>query len=432
MNAPASTITQPFEYHGKRVLITQRALADLAGSEMVVYELADFLLTQGAKPTIYTYYFSEPIGACFEEAGLSVIDSDNTKLKWQDFDYVWVQHQVLPKSLVDQLAKPIPGRPSVVFHHMSVLGQVPIERPYIWDLENRLSSLSLFCSSEVRDGLSSMLRADVPLALFPNPAPMEFTGVPEVPAGTLRRIAIVSNHPPDELKQAKELLTAQGIDVVSFGRHQDRHSLMTADVIRGFDAVITIGKTVQYCLVSGIPVYVYDHFGGPGWLNDSVFPDAEYANFSGRGFARRDPSAITTEITEGVRSAAAFQSEHRDQFISTYSIATALPRVLESASANVRPFGQFSPQYVAYLAGQHSLARQMIRQTFQLKQSVTRRDIQLADLAQDIQTLQDDAASQRQRADSIMQSQSYRLGDAIIKPLSLIKSALTNRQAAKS
>ncbi len=58
--------------------------------------------------------------------------------------------------------------------------------------------------------------------------------------------------------------------------------LITPEVLKDFDAVITIGRTVQYCLALGIPVYCYDRFGGPGWITESNIESASKFNFSGR------------------------------------------------------------------------------------------------------------------------------------------------------
>ena len=54
-----------------------------------------------------------------------------------------------------------------------------------------------------------------------------------------------------------------------------------------YDLVITIGKTVQYCFALKIPVYCYDHFGGPGYIDGENYALAKNHNFSGIGFNRK-------------------------------------------------------------------------------------------------------------------------------------------------
>jgi hypothetical protein len=62
----------------------------------------------------------------------------------------------------------------------------------------------------------------------------------------------------------------------------EKPAITSAELLDHYDCVISIGKTVQYCLVQGIPVFLYDRFGGPGYLNESNYELAEYYNFSGR------------------------------------------------------------------------------------------------------------------------------------------------------
>jgi hypothetical protein len=62
---------------------------------------------------------------------------------------------------------------------------------------------------------------------------------------------------------------------------------------------VTIGKTVQYALVAGVPVYCYDTFGGPGWLSPENVEAAAANHFSGAGSAKRDAATIAAELVEG-------------------------------------------------------------------------------------------------------------------------------------
>jgi hypothetical protein len=81
---------------------------------------------------------------------------------------------------------------------------------------------------------------------------------------------------------------------------------VTPELIHEHDAVVSIGKTVQYALAAGVPVFCYDHFGGPGWLNDGNVEAAARHNFSGRGFTARDSaSELVEEIGDGYRAARA-------------------------------------------------------------------------------------------------------------------------------
>jgi hypothetical protein len=112
-----------------------------------------------------------------------------------------------------------------------------------------------------------------------------------------------------------------------------------ADLLDKFDAVMTIGKTVQYGLCAGKPVYCYDYFGGPGWLNEDNLQAARFHNFSGRGFATRSAQSIAREIrddfAEAFRQSIALRPLARDQF-SYDRVINDIVTLLESTSA-VRP-----------------------------------------------------------------------------------------------
>jgi len=45
-----------------------------------------------------------------------------------------------------------------------------------------------------------------------------------------------------------------------------------------------------------VPVYLYDHFGGCGWLTEDNFALAEWHNFSGRGFGKKSTASISREL----------------------------------------------------------------------------------------------------------------------------------------
>ena len=72
------------------------------------------------------------------------------------------------------------------------------------------------------------------------------------------------------------------------------------------DAILTIGKSAQYAIAQAKPVFVYDHFGGDGWLTRANFNANLTHNFSGRPACRRlTPDALAAEIVNGYPMAAA-------------------------------------------------------------------------------------------------------------------------------
>ena len=101
----------------------------------------------------------------------------------------------------------------------------------------------------------------------------------------LDKIAIISNHIPQELLELKEKMGGYyQVDLIGLGYRTEQ---VNAEFLQQYDLVITIGRTVPRCLAMGVPVYVYDYLGGPGYLTEANFSLAERNNFSGRGFEKR-------------------------------------------------------------------------------------------------------------------------------------------------
>ena len=101
------------------------------------------------------------------------------------------------------------------------------------------------------------------------------------------------------------------------------------------DAVITIGKTVQYALAAACPVFCYDIHGGPGWLTQRNLGTARRHNFSGRPFARMDAAAIARQVLDGYAGALA-EASTLGSAISDATWPDALARVFEAAGAAPR------------------------------------------------------------------------------------------------
>lgn len=135
-------------YKGKRILITQNRLWDFSGSEMVTLELAEFFTNKGAEVTVYCLRFGEPILSEFNRIENITLAGSSAELSFSRFDVVWVHHQVLPESMLNELIGGI-DLPVVIFNHMSMIE--PLEFPFIHGLEERIASLSVFNSEKTME-----------------------------------------------------------------------------------------------------------------------------------------------------------------------------------------------------------------------------------------------------------------------------------------
>lgn len=97
----------------------------------------------------------------------------------------------------------------------------------------------------------------------------------------LSRIAVISNHVPPEVQQAIPLFEAAGISCDLFG-YENISVDITPEFLGSYDLVVSIGQTAQMCFATKTPLYCYDNFGGPGYLDVNSLDTAEHFNYSGR------------------------------------------------------------------------------------------------------------------------------------------------------
>lgn len=292
----------------RRVLVTQWQLREFTGSEMVTLELVEHLARRGAQVTVVTHQHGAPVADLACEAGDVEIWSTtdpglDAHLRANPPDLAWLQHQIVPDTVLTG-AIDVP----VVFHHMSAVQ--PLELPLVPGVEAALATLSTFNSAETLERLrdDGFLGELDParLRLFANPAPdaMDLVRRRGRGGGPLR-LLVVSNHLPDELARALDLLPP-GVEVVRVGaqaRHGAAPVRVDPELLSEVDGIVTIGKTVQYALAACLPVYCYDRFGGPGWLDPDNLAVARHHNFSGRGFGSRSADVLARDLVDGYEAA---------------------------------------------------------------------------------------------------------------------------------
>jgi len=418
----------------KRFLITQNSLRMLAGSELVTLELASYLQSQGAKVIVYTCFFGNPIKNIFDKRNIEVIDKQDAKLELKDFDYIWVHHQILPKSILEGLSKRLPeNMPKFIFFHMSKLDYVPLEQPFIFGLEEKIASKIIFNSQETKDSLIDRFFSDLSnnFELFRNPAPVEFSKLPNhTYSKTPKNILVVSNHLCPEIIEVKEKLQGQRVNVVGLGDGLDKNSIISAEYLSTFDLVITIGKTVQYCLCANVPVYVYDHFGGPGYLSEDNIKIASDYNFSGRGFSKKTSKQIIKEIIDGYSIVVKFQMDSRGEFIKMFSINNILSNMLNNIKEK-KIYRLDDEKYVNYL---FSISRLVFSNMFDIHKLISDNILNLDRLSCLTRELSycnkknlnnnDEIVKRDKNILSITKSRSYKIGKFITAPYRFFKGGL--------
>jgi hypothetical protein len=261
-----------------RFLILNHHVKEFAGSEINTLQLCQAFLALGHTVEIGTFHYDSPMRALVEKAGIRVIDLLQEGAAGLQYDAIWAHHAPVLSQLV--FNQPISDA-RILFSSLGPLE--PLEAPPIF--HDAIPLFLVNSRGNQRRLIQNGVREDK-IRYFPNFAPERFfrpakVQMPARPA----KIAVVSNHPPGEVIEFARQADSSGCHVDLIGINQQR-VFVDDDVLSGYDLVITIGKTVQYCFALRIPIYCYDWFGGPGYLTRANLAQAEDTNFSGRGFDR--------------------------------------------------------------------------------------------------------------------------------------------------
>jgi glycosyltransferase involved in cell wall biosynthesis len=283
------------------ILITCSRLVELAGAEVTTLELAEAFARMGWTVSVAAFELGDDMRACLDAAQASYFDmtDEDCFSDVHAFDVVWLHHYVTAnRVLLDQRLR----ARRVVFSSLSWFE--PMEAPPLSSF--RVSHYLVNSDESLSRFVAHYPDVHAPVSVFHNSVTRSaWPDTPKLHAEHLQRLAIVSNHPPAEVKALVGILADRHVAVDVFGVDA-RRERVTPELIAGYDAVLTIGKTVQYCIAGEVPVYCYDHFGGDGWVLPANFDRGRQHNFSGRaGRGRVDAATLATELLDGYASATA-------------------------------------------------------------------------------------------------------------------------------
>lgn len=265
-----------------RVLFTNHYLDCRAGSELCCLELCTALRRAGHEVAVFTFQR----GGVAEELvrrGVPVFSvGDEALIERFDPEVLHVHHAPCLYYL-----GALRLRARVVFSSLGVLPALEAA-PLVW----AGVAHGLVVSEEVREVLrASPFGGAVPLSVFRNW--FDDTGwtreAPTRPA-EVRRIAVVTNHLDARLAGDLDALCAAhpGLEWTHFGLPY-RSVELTPELLRGFDRVITIGRTALLAAALQKPCLLYDVHGCDGLLTAERLDAVATHNFSGR-LSRARPS----------------------------------------------------------------------------------------------------------------------------------------------
>ncbi len=310
-----------------KILLTNHNIINYAGSELVTLDMATEFQQRGWNVTVATFRFGGDIEKNFNERGIKVVNVLHQSLsEWEiEFDVIWSHHfPVLIKCLVEDYVK-------TKFLVLSSLSPYePLESIPFFHSKSDL----ILCNSEEtkKEHLQSNKYTNLnkeKLFVFINSVPSGWFNISrDKDNSELKRIGIISNHPPAEVLDAINILKSKKIDVDLIGI-SGTSKLVNIDVLSSYDAIITIGRTVQHCMALGIPVFCYDHFGGPGWLSADNFQLAEWFNYSGRcSYQRFQSQQLVDNLLNGFIESRKHISFFRNYALENYSLTKNTDTVL--------------------------------------------------------------------------------------------------------
>lgn len=268
----------------KKVLMTNLYLQKYTGSELHTLELARQFKKNGFDVTIAVYSKSYPLLALCND--FKVIECQNEVLEEDYFDIVFIQHFPVYDYLCSHYS--IRYRYLIVSKLSSFNAYETL--PECYERADLISVVSEECAETVRSYSNNVF-------LFHNSVESQFfDSFSSYKTKELKKICIISNHVPKELYELKDEMKDCSLTYIGSGNNIE---LVCPDLLHEYDLVITIGRTVQQCFACGVPVFVYDYFGGPGYINEDNINIAQRHNFSGRGFEKLNAVELKDEIVSG-------------------------------------------------------------------------------------------------------------------------------------
>ena len=290
------------------VLILTNHLVELCGSEIQVLEIYKYFKERDHNISVYANILGDPIIEYFDKNDLI---TNLEQINLENINFIWSQHCMVARLFQNHIHKNIDLK--LISVHLSPYEMMELcSLPYM----KLLDCIYVANSKETKDKLVSLGIESNNIFISNNCAPSKYLDN-SIKETKLNNILVVSNHLPQEMIEATNILSKDfNVNIIG-GK---KAVLVTPELIKQYDMIITIGKTVQYGLLSNIPVYCYDHFGGPGFLNFENYEVAKYYNFSGRGFEKKTAQEIVLEIKENFQISVDFFNKFskKNDFILEY------------------------------------------------------------------------------------------------------------------
>lgn len=302
------------------------------GSEIIILELIEAFRGYSCNVDLCINHCGEPVLDVLRTLKITpLMISSGKTINPFSYDIVWNQHQLLPLLLSTNLPNTLKYKTFFCFAHLSPYE--PMEGPGIV-CEDLFADLIFANSQETKLKLENSGFTHKEIDIFYNAAPNAFHTNP-LKREKLGTITVVSNHIPKEILGAATILKEQcGINFIFLGSQGPLYRRVCPSDILQSDAIICIGKTVQYAIAGNCPVFCYDRFGGPGWITLENFKTAEEYNYSGRCCSKKmSPVEIAVDIVSGFFSAADDILKINEVTKKKYALENYIERIINGCRA---------------------------------------------------------------------------------------------------
>ena len=316
----------------KKILIANNHLKNLEGSELHCLELAEYFLSLDYVVEVAAFIVGKPMTGRFEELGITVKNLTSIQSKDTFYDLIWSHHKPVFYYLHMKLRVK-----SKFFAHQQLSPFVGLEFFPLFSDSTIDPRLTFFSNSSETKSISLKQSNYSDINVLNNSVPDIFYKTKTRDRKQIDKVAVISSHPPVEVRSAMRVMEKDSIKVDFFGK-QDKVKTITPDLLTSYDLVITIGKTVQYCFASMTPVYNYDYHGGIGYIKPSDVPDLEFYNYSGRypGLTK-SPELLIFEIKQGYQNSLKYLKDLKDISTKRYKLDTQLKSYLEGLDLTSSP-----------------------------------------------------------------------------------------------
>jgi len=400
----------------KNILITNFEIKQYSGSEINASTIAKRFKQLGYTVYIAALDFGNPLLDNVKEESFDVLinlldgDFDFTSI---EFDILWAHHSFMLDWLI--FDKKVKSKKII----NSSLSPVEVfEVPPIYANE---ISMSIANSQETEEKLKSYGITNT--YLLENYS-FESYFKQKIEVKELKKIAVVSNHVPDEIFDVIKKLEQNNYQVQIYGI-QGKQEYITDEILKEYDVIITIGKTVQYAMSLKIPVYIYDRFGGPGYLTMANIELNRAHNFSGRGYFKKDAETIYQEIVQGfeeeLNQLESIKQYAQNNFCFERKIDDVIQKLSEKEDVNLEEIENKYNKYIRNMIASKKVAEYLQRRNEKLRKEekdiLYKRITELENVEKENLELKQTVERQKKEIEGIKDSRTWKYVEKIRKIL---------------